>query len=200
MIAGIDPSLTHTAIIVGDASHWSRYSFPSKPYRQGRYPKPDHVVNRMARIERLVWQITNCLKSEGAGPIYLEHYAFSRNEGRAQYAIEFGALLRWHLVDFREDAEVHEIYPTTLKKFATGKGNAPKAIVCASIAKRYCVEFASDDEYDAFALFRLGLCCEDIVKPATIAQAEAVNTVHGFKPKRRRGVDPNQRILSTQGA
>jgi crossover junction endodeoxyribonuclease RuvC len=151
----------------------------------------------MARIERILVQLSGALNQWGVGPIYLENYAFRANDGRAQFAVELGGLLRWKLIDFSESAEVYEVAPATLKKFATGRGNASKEQVCAALARRYDVDFKSNDEYDAFGLFRLGLVCEGLEEAATVAQREAANTVQGVKsPKRKKGDDPNQPLLT----
>ena len=47
--------------------------------------------------------------------------------------------------------------PTVLKKFITGKGNAPKDIVMLKIYKKYGIEFEDNNLADAYALARYGV-------------------------------------------
>jgi crossover junction endodeoxyribonuclease RuvC len=92
---------------------------------------------------------------------------------------EFGGLLRWRLTKLCSD--VREVPPSTLKQFATGKGNANKTLMVASLTKRYGVEFSSDDEYDAYGLARLGACLLGWEKPANDGQKKAVAKMKEMK-------------------
>lgn len=48
------------------------------------------------------------------------------------------------------------VTPTTLKKFVTGKGNAPKDILMLETYKRYGVTLLNNNENDAFCLAKIG--------------------------------------------
>ena len=83
-------------------------------------------------------------------------------------------MLRWHLTDI---APTFEVATTTLKKFATERGNAKKELVLLRIAKRYDVEFDSNDEYDSFALFRAALLALGLTEPSVAFEAQAVKLI-----------------------
>jgi Holliday junction resolvasome RuvABC endonuclease subunit len=57
------------------------------------------------------------------------------------------------------DANVHyvTVVPSTLKKYATGKGNADKTAMAIAALKRFGAEFADDNQCDAFWLRVMGL-------------------------------------------
>lgn len=50
-----------------------------------------------------------------------------------------------------------EVPPSTLKKFATGRGNATKPEMAVALYKRAGIELANDNETDAFLLRAAGL-------------------------------------------
>lgn len=50
------------------------------------------------------------------------------------------------------------VSPSTLKKFATGKGNADKTAMILAAYKRSGIEFTDDNECDAWWLRAAGLC------------------------------------------
>ena len=66
-----------------------------------------------------------------------------------------------------------ECPPALLKKFATGKGNAPKPLVVSELTKRYGRVFRSDDEADAYGLLMLALVVTGQSRAQTKAQSEA---------------------------
>lgn len=70
------------------------------------------------------------------------------------------------------------VSPATLKKFATGKGNADKTAMILAAYKRSGIEFTDDNECDAWWLRVAGLCHyneELFTLPA--AQKDALSTV-----------------------
>lgn len=67
------------------------------------------------------------------------------------------------------------IPPMTLKKYATGKGNAKKQEMLLQIYKRWNVEFNDDNAADAYALARLaGGHAIDAIETAVVAQIKDV--------------------------
>ncbi|QDU61260.1 Crossover junction endodeoxyribonuclease RuvC [Planctomycetes bacterium Pan216] len=168
-IVGIDASLTNTAVVIGDGREWHAKEFPSKSLGEA-------VADRVMRYDLLVASILDYLKSHFINAIYIESYSFGHNLAGQSRLCELGGILRWHLVDLSN--RIVEVPPTTLKKFVTGKGNAPKDVMLAHIQKRWEQLFESNDVGDAFGLYQLGLVAEGIVEPATVAMAQAVK---GFK-------------------
>lgn len=170
MIVAIDPSLRATAIAVGsDAINTAHSSF-------GSANVGDTVADRIARYEDQVGRIMDWL--EGFTPIdavFIEAYSFGSNDARAKFSAEYGGILRWNLCDLTK--RIYEVAPATLKKFATGKGAGPKDMIAAHLTKRYGVMLSTNDEFDAYGLYRLGLVAEGIDTAQCQAQREAVATV-----------------------
>lgn len=56
---------------------------------------------------------------------------------------------------FDHNAEYKEIPPSTLKKWATGKGNSKKELMILHAYKRWGIEFSDNNLCDAFMLARM---------------------------------------------
>lgn len=168
-ICGIDPSLTSTGICLGtDPEQFSIQCRGSKK-------RGDTVLDRVKRYEQLVADILGGLEKSRPALILIEEYAYSKNMGGQMYLGEFGGILRWNLIDITP--HVIEVTASCLKKFATGKGNAPKDVVMAHVAKNTGRIFNSNDEADAFVLYEMALCITGRQKPRNEAQREAVAKV-----------------------
>lgn len=88
--------------------------------------------------------------------VCIENYAFSRF-GKIVHLGELGGVVKQNLFD----AGLSNILvypPTTLKKFATGKGVAEKGLVMTNVYKRWDVDTSNNNEADAYVLSRLGHC------------------------------------------
>lgn len=166
MILGIDPSLTGLAIVKGpNIENWSLERFTSAPLGH-------RVRDRIIRYENLIAAAMDWIGDAKVSAVFIEGYSMG-SKGQALTGLaELGGLLRWHLDGLTEN--IHEVAPTTLKKFATGSGKGSKSVIGAHLAKRYGLLFASDDAYDAWGLFAMGLVSQGIIEPANKAQAEAV--------------------------
>jgi Holliday junction resolvasome RuvABC endonuclease subunit len=181
VIAGIDPSLSATGVVIADPAKgpeaFTHRIFSSKSLGEG-------VRARFTRFEDLVGRITHHLRESGVTDIYLEGYSLG-SKFNVTLLAEFGGILRWNLLDV---GEVSEVAPTTLKKFVTGAGNTKgKDLFAAHIVKRYDVMLSSQDLFDAFGLFRLGLCCQNLAPCDNDAQREAVAKVMGLEiPKTKK--------------
>ncbi len=168
-VVAIDPSLSNTAVCVYDGTTADTQCFPTKAVKglQGR-------INRFRTVVEAI-----CLKVAHAVPrlVAIEGYGFCSQKANVQG--EFGGILRDRLGLALPNNLLHvaEVAPATVKKFATGKGNAKKIHVVAAIVKRYGVEFKTDDEYDAYALARLAACVAGMKEPQNAKQREAVETV-----------------------
>lgn len=169
LIAGVDASITGTAIAIGDGTTWNVRRFPSKP-------RGDDLRSRILRIEKILEEVVAFLEASPPAAIFIENYAFGAKFGREQLG-ELGGIMRWHLLDFTSN--VFEVAPQCLKKFITGKGSGQKDLVQAHIQRQWGEIFPTNDHADAFGLYRLGLCCCGLAEPANQKQREAVKTVVG---------------------
>lgn len=179
MILAIDPSLTSTAAFIGrDSLDWKRNCFYSQNVG-------DDAWHRVSRYNDLVARIAGWVDPIMPSAVYIEAYSFGSNDARSKFSAEYGGLLRAYLATLTD--RIFEVAPTTLKKFCTGKGAGKKEMVIGHLMKNYGVEFGSNDEFDAYGLYRLGLVAEGICGPANQAQREAADTVLGIKTTKKKG-------------
>jgi crossover junction endodeoxyribonuclease RuvC len=109
----------------------------------------------------------------------LENYATGSAKGVAMTMLpELGGIVRTSLVIWDR---VHEVPASCLKKFATGKGNAPKDIVIKEVLRRW--KFNTDDNNvaDAYVLARMARAHYGRDDDLTVPQSEALATVFGSK-------------------
>lgn len=95
----------------------------------------------------------------------IENYAFSRF-GKIVHLGELGGVMKLHLFE-SGIKNILTFPPTTLKKFAVGKGVAEKGLVMTNVYKRWGVDTANNNEADAYVLSRLGHC---LCHPETYAE------------------------------
>lgn len=108
-------------------------------------------VERLFQVEE--W-LTKWLEPIQPGLVVMEGYASAAKFGR-----EMAGELGWAVK--RTVTKVAEVYPlivppTSLKKFVTGSGGAKKAQMLLGVYKKWGVEFADDNQADAFALEKFG--------------------------------------------
>ena len=100
--------------------------------------------------ERLSWVRDEILALEhdhDVDLIAIEGYSYG-SKGRATFSIaELGGVVRCALYDAGLD--YLEVSPAVVKKYATGKGNAPKDLVLVEAVKRLGYAGSSTDEADA---------------------------------------------------
>jgi crossover junction endodeoxyribonuclease RuvC len=142
-ILGLDLSLTRS----GWASGRDAYGLliPPKTHADG-----------IPRIDWVMRQVIDTL-AIGVDLVVIEGYSFGQARGTSHSHAqgELGGLVRWAL--FRKGISYVEIPPATLKKFATGKGNANKELMLAEAVRRLDYRGRSDNnEADALWLWMLG--------------------------------------------
>lgn len=87
--------------------------------------------------------------------IWYEGYSYG-SKGQAVIDIgELGGYLR--LLMWQGGYDFNLVPPTTLKKYATGKGNSAKNIMLREVYRKWGYSAEDDDQGDAYALARLGL-------------------------------------------
>jgi Holliday junction resolvasome RuvABC endonuclease subunit len=157
-VLGIDPSLTGFAV----CQH-----VPGRELYEGRWPsKPAKGVReRCDRYERLVRGTLQLVIAHQPGLILIEGYAYSAGAQHGHHdVIELGGVLRFEL-SRRTQCAIVEVAPSTLKKFTTGDGKAPKPFMVSELARKHGRRFTTDDQADAFALCQLGLALTGQLPP-----------------------------------
>lgn len=133
---GFDLSLTSAGVSDGHAS-WK-----IKPKRKG--------VERLSEIRG---EVTRSLMAVRPVVAVIEGYSFG-SKGRAVFNIgEAGGVVRLLLHDLC--VPFAEVPPTTLKLFATGKGNSDKDAMIEAAIRRFGFEGHGNDEADAWLLVKM---------------------------------------------
>lgn len=149
LILGIDPSLTATGLARFDTldrlviDTWTRGA-------KGHVG--DTLGQRMHRLDDLVDSIT----AVEADVVVIEGPSLAQKAQRGTFD---RAGLWWLLVArlFSQGRTVIEVPPSTLKKYATGKGNAAKGEVVIAATRRYPQAMSrNDNEADAVVLAAMG--------------------------------------------
>ena len=150
-LIGIDPSLTSTGFA---------YTDKNGDIHTGRIlPKNMRGPERLYFIKYHVGKLLDDLFGLLGGPvqsIIYEDYAMGgkTNKGRLFSIGELGGVLK--TLAWERGMDVLLVPPSSLKLFATGKGNADKEEVMDAIAKRYSYSVTQNDEADAFILMKMG--------------------------------------------
>jgi len=141
-----------------------------------------------ARLEHLRDQLRGHLADDAPALVVMEDYAFSRGQAHAHELGEWGGVARLTL--FEADLHWMTVKPTTLKVYATGRGNADKDAVLVSAVRRLGYSGESNDEADAlwlraFGMALLGWPLVDLPKEHTRAldSAEAPSGAMERSPK-----------------
>lgn len=141
IIFGIDQSLTATGVAILDATG-------AKIMHTETISVKDRGIPRLAAIRQRVLGLALDWSPEA---VAIEGYSFGSRQSHAHSLGELGGVLKLAFADLG-GPDIYQIPPTTLKKFATGKGNAPKGAVMLAVFKRFGIEAANDNEADAIAL------------------------------------------------
>jgi len=113
-------------------------------------------IRYFAKVAKEV-QATVASCAEANGPQHLlaiavEDYA-THGPGDPTIGPELGAIVRMGLICY---PSLHEVSTTSLKKFATGKGNATKDVVMLHTFKRWAFDCGDDNNLaDAYVLARM---------------------------------------------
>jgi crossover junction endodeoxyribonuclease RuvC len=185
-VLGVDISMTATGVVVFDNKGWHDSAVICTKPRGSTFEKrldraQDAAGGIMDFAHRLLDMIIVEGYSYGSGARKRSSAENEKNVqgsvGQAHSSAEFGGLVRAELFMNYGPLPFVEVPPATLKKFVTGKGNAPKDLMRVEAYKRWGVEFKTNDEVDAYSLARMGACLLGWDKPATKAQREAVEKV-----------------------
>jgi crossover junction endodeoxyribonuclease RuvC len=186
LVVGIDPSLCGTALcLIDEDMAVQMMRFPSDSAGM-------EVKARFGRYRLLVHSVVSHIPWDGAEieRVLIESYSFGSKGNAVLNIAEYGGMLRDRLItetDLLDFPSPIEVSPTVVKKFATGKGNGDKMAVAVALSRRYDVQYGTSDEYDAYAIARIGACLMGWCEAETDFQREAIDAVlHGSKSKAKK--------------
>ena len=162
---GLDISLTSPAfaVICGDRLH-------AGTFKPGERRGPERLCFLQTMVASLVEQYKPDV-------VAMEGYAFGAKSQQHSLG-EGGGAVKLALWGLRIPTIV--VPPTTLKKFATGSGNAEKALVSKELFKHFGVDLTQNDEVDASAA---ALIARAIRFPTTLHLTKAQLTEIGKAEK-----------------
>lgn len=136
-VVGLDLSLTATGIAHTDGT-------------TGTVRTRTRGMERLGVIAAFALEAT-----EAARLVCIEGYSFGSRASQAHALGELGGVVRWSL--WSSGVTYLDVPPSTLKTYATGKGNAGKVDVIVAARDRLGYEGTDDNEADALWLRALGL-------------------------------------------
>lgn len=143
MIAGIDYSLTGPSLCIGDGDFEDcKFFIQSKTSKDLDHLNTfenitireltDDYENYSDRYERIALFFVEQLKKYNITEVNIEGYAYAA-QGKVFNLAEHTGLLKYLL--WKQGIHVNVLEPSKVKKFATGKGNANKALMNEAFEK-----------------------------------------------------------------
>jgi len=157
MIIGIDLSITCSGIVIlnknGDMVSFHTIKTQPKDFAN-IYKRGTHIMKELDKI----------LSMYPSATVAIEAPAFGAR-GNGAYSLH-GIHFLATMLSYKHNKEPLQVAPTAVKKFATGKGNAPKDKVFEELPKEIANRFISNnykkstglyDLTDAYFIAKLGL-------------------------------------------
>lgn len=142
-ILGLDLSLTSTGYCVLEDGKIKEIG-TIKPKTRG-----------MERIECIDIGIDDiCAENHVIDLVVIEGYSFGSKNTHAHSTGELGGIVKYNY--WKGNYKTIIVPPTCLKKFVTGKGNAPKDVMMMKTLAKYGIEFNNNNECDAYCLAKMG--------------------------------------------
>ena len=143
-VAGVDLSMTRTGVFTNDG-----------PVSIKSGPPADTMELTVDRLAMHAWAIMSAIPSD-TDLVVVEGFAFGHNNAGTSLVHGLGWLMRYHI--WVASMPMALVAPTTLKKYATGKGNASKDEVMARVMSTWphATMPANNDEVDAMVLWSMG--------------------------------------------
>lgn len=138
-VTALDPSLTATG--------WAVLNGAPTPAAGVVNPRGRGV----SRLQNALDQVMEI--ADGSQLAVIEGYAFSSRSSHAHGLGELGGVLRLGL--YQRGIRIVEVPPASLKKVATGKGNAAKELVLVEAVKRLGYQGADNNVADALWLLAM---------------------------------------------
>jgi len=163
MIMGIDPSLVGTGVIcLRDGEIERQQLIKTKP--------TDNHLDELRRLLKIVDEID------------FVDVEFAAMEGMAFMARNTTSLVQLSGLNYMIRARMYAykipfiiVAPMALKKFITGKGNAPKEFMLMEVYKRFGQEFRDNNLCDAYSLARLAEAYLSAEQNMTVYQQEVID-------------------------
>lgn len=178
-IIGIDPSLKRTAVFVLDEAGQfvSRRCFPALNPGIGL-----GIQARVFRNQAVGRSVRDFLTPLAPVIIAFEGYALGAKFRGHHDIVEHGYELRRMLCALEPLPRFLEIPPSTLKRHATGAGNAEKAAMISRMTKRFPEHFfETDDEADAAGLALFALQVAGFAEPSNDIQRDSLMKIMGSR-------------------
>ena len=172
IILGIDPSLTSTGICLMNSE-------------TGEVGETMAIAPSNAGMERLATfrqEIINLITMRSDMHVFIEGYSFGSG-GKRESMAELGGVIRLTLYD--HEIEFIEVPPKTLKKFATGNGNADKIQMGVTLMKEFSLEYPTPDQTDAFWLCQFGRAYHGLITNLSKARQEVIADMKKPKVKKK---------------
>lgn len=153
-VVGIDLSLSCTAIVkVGTKTGKVLFQETNIGKSLKRGPT---WWDRQERIEYIMGKLKAAMCGEKIDSLVFEGPSLGSKGATLFYIGELMGDFTRRLNSIQVEREIVEVPPSCLKKFATGKGNAPKPLIAAHVQKRWDVIFGDDNLTDAYVLCQVG--------------------------------------------
>lgn len=127
----------------------------------------------MERLNFLLGKVSEL--AQDSHLVVMEGLSFGSNDPSAQERAGLAYMIRYRFWVQGQRYEV--IAPTSLKKFVTGKGNAPKEMIIKEVFKRWNLEPANNNEADAIGLLMIGRCLTGALTPSMDAQRDVLEVI-----------------------
>ena len=164
---GIDLSLNATGLVLLDGHADGAHCIWAKEVKiVGEGIKRKHDI-----VEKIIEEVDAWAPDR----IVIEGYSMGKNMNSTIPLAEVGGLLRHAL--WAGDHSWLDPNAPQVKKFATGKGNAPKDVVMMHVLKRWGYESATNNIADAFVCAALGLAHANRLKGVTLDQRTIAGAV-----------------------
>lgn len=144
-IVALDLSLTSTGICYPASEHELAVDIVKTPSGVVGWQRLDFISGVVH------WAVESALVLDDHPVIVAEGYSFNSRNSQAHSTGELGGVVTVDLG--RRGHEITRVPPKSIKKFATGKGNANKTAVVSALAARTGWTFTTDDQADALALW-----------------------------------------------
>lgn len=170
LVIGIDPSLTSTGVVViEDGVVIEQRAILSRPSKE---KTPTDEAVRLMKIRDAIRDLVMMDKKPDI--VLVEGLAFTARNTSALVQL---AGLNYYIREILIQAKIPFVIvsPTSLKKFATGKGNVDKNVIMMEVYKRWEFSPENSDVSDAFVLAQIGLAlCREPSLPLIKPQMEVV--------------------------